>query len=46
MPWTPETPVEYAEQLGVQLAERALAEGAAEIINTLHDIRFGEHQHV
>ncbi len=46
IPWTPETPVEYAEQLGVQLAERALAEGAAEIINTLHEIRFGEHQHV
>ncbi len=46
MPWTPETPVEYAEQLGVQLAERALAEGAAEIISTLHEIRFGEHQHV
>jgi hydroxymethylbilane synthase len=46
MPWTPETPVEYTEQLGVQMAERALAEGAAEIISTLHDIRFGEHQHV
>jgi hydroxymethylbilane synthase len=46
MPWTPETHVERAGQLGVQLAERALAEGAAEIINTLHDTRFGEHQHV
>ncbi len=46
MPWTPETHVEYAEQLGVQLAERAMAEGAAEIINTLRDTRFGEHQHV
>lgn len=46
MPWTPETPVGHAEQLGVQLAERALAEGAAEIISTLHEIRFGEHQHV
>jgi hydroxymethylbilane synthase len=46
MPWTPETPVEYAEQLGVQLAERALAEGAAEIISTLHETRFGGYQHV
>ena len=46
MPWMPETHVEYAEQLAVQLAERALAEGAAEIINTLHDTSFGEHQHV
>src|SRR6266516_2830066 len=46
IPWTPETHVEYAAQLGVQLAERALAEGAAEIINTLHNTRFGEHQHV
>ena len=46
MPWTPETPVEYVEQLGVQLADRALAEGAADIIDTLHDIRSGEHQHV
>jgi hydroxymethylbilane synthase len=46
MPWTQETPVEYVEQLGVQLADRALAEGAADIIDTLHDIRLGEHQHV
>jgi hydroxymethylbilane synthase len=45
MPWTPETPVERAEQLGVQLAERALTEGAAEIIDTLHVTRFGERQH-
>lgn len=44
--WMPETHVEYAEQLAVQLAERALAEGAAEIINTLHNTRFGGHQHV
>jgi hydroxymethylbilane synthase len=46
MPWTSEMHVEYAEQLGVQLAERALAEGAAEIINTLHDMRIRERQHV
>jgi hydroxymethylbilane synthase len=46
MPWTPETPVEFVEKLAVQLAERALAEGAADIIDTLHAIRFGEHQHV
>jgi hydroxymethylbilane synthase len=46
MPWTPETPDEYVEQLGVQLADRALAEGAADIIDTLHDIRSGGHQHV
>jgi hydroxymethylbilane synthase len=46
MPWTQETPVEYVEQLGVQLADQALAEGAADIIDTLQDIRLGEHQHV
>jgi hydroxymethylbilane synthase len=45
-PWMPETPVERVEQLGVQLAERALTEGAAEIINTLQVTRFGERQHV
>ena len=46
MPWTPETHVGYAEQLAVQLAERALSEGAAEIINPLHDVRAQEHHHV
>lgn len=46
IPWTPETDVEYAEQLGVQLAERALAEGAAVIINMLNDARVRERQHV
>jgi hydroxymethylbilane synthase len=46
MPWTPETQIECVEQFGVQLAERALAEGAAEIINTLHDTRIKERQHV
>jgi hydroxymethylbilane synthase len=43
MPWTQETPVEYVEQLGVKLADQALAEGAVDIIETLHDIRLGEH---
>jgi hydroxymethylbilane synthase len=46
IPWTPETPIENVEQLGIQLAERALAQGAAEIINTLHEIRIGAHQYV
>ncbi len=46
IPWTPETPIEYVEQLGIQLAEGALAQGAAEIINTLHEVRIGVHQHV
>ncbi len=35
MPWTPETPVEQAERLGVLLAEQALAQGADEIIRAL-----------
>jgi hydroxymethylbilane synthase len=46
IPWTPETPVEYVEELGVQLAEQALAEGAVEIINMLRDTRFEERRHV
>jgi hydroxymethylbilane synthase len=46
MPWMPETHVECAEQLGVQLAERALAEGAAEIITTLNETQVREHRHV
>jgi hydroxymethylbilane synthase len=44
--WTPETRVESAEQLGVELAEQALAEGATEIINTLNDQQVRERQHV
>jgi len=44
--WTLETHIAYAEQLGVQLAEGALAEGAAEVINTLHDMRVRERQRV
>jgi hydroxymethylbilane synthase len=46
MPWTLETSVEDAEKLGIQLAEQALAKGAAEIIDTLNDIRVQEQQHV
>src|SRR5205807_2228067 len=32
IPWTPETSIVYAEQLGIQLAEQALAQGADQII--------------
>ncbi len=46
VPWTPETRAECAEQLGVELAEQALVEGAAEIINALNDRRLREGQHV
>ena len=45
-PWTSETSIENAEQLGIQLAEHALSQGAAEIISTLSDIRIQEQQHV
>ena len=44
--WTPQTRIECAEKLGVELAEQALAEGAAEIINALNDKRVREGQHV
>lgn len=37
---TTETRVETAEQLGLQLAELALSEGAAEIIDTLVEMQF------
>ena len=43
IPWTAQTNVEYAEQLGVQLAEQALAQGAAEIIETVNERRVREH---
>lgn len=45
IPWTPETTIEHAEQLGVQLAEQALAQGAAEIIATMDRDRIEEPQH-
>jgi hydroxymethylbilane synthase len=44
IPWTSETQFEYAEQLGVQLADQALANGAAEIINTMNEIQIRERQ--
>jgi len=40
IPWTSETHFEYAEQLGLQLADQALAEGATEIIKTLDEMQF------
>ncbi len=43
IPWTAQTSVEYAEQLGVQLAEQALAQGAAAIIATVNEGRVREH---
>jgi hydroxymethylbilane synthase len=46
IPWTAETSIESAEQLGIQLAEQALAQGAAGIIETLNDTRLQERQHV
>ena len=46
MPWTPETSIEGAGQLGIQLAEQALVQGAAEIISALNDTRVQERQHV
>lgn len=41
--WTAQTSIEYAEQLGVQLAEQALARGAAAIIATVNEGRVREH---
>ncbi len=46
IPWTAATPIESAGQLGVQLAEQALAQGAAGIIAALNDTRIQERQHV
>ncbi len=41
---TPDTPSEYAEQLGFELAEQALSEGAAEIIESISEKKFqGNH---
>lgn len=39
MPWTPGGGIELAEQLGERLAEHALAQGAAEIIATMLNVR-------
>jgi len=43
--WTVEAPIEHAEQLGVQLAEQALAQGADEIIGAMNAGRVREGQH-
>ena len=44
VPWTSETHFECAEQLGLQLADQALSEGAAELIKTLDEMQFQGHQ--
>jgi hydroxymethylbilane synthase len=46
MPWTAETSIEHAEQLGVAMAEDALALGADAIIATVDSSREQERQHV
>ncbi len=43
IPWTTHTSIEYAEQLGVRLAEQALEQGAAAIIATVNEGRVREH---
>lgn len=44
--WTFDTPVDSAEQLGLQLADQALSEGAAEIIKTVDKLQFQGRQNV
>lgn len=44
--WTQGTAIELAEQLGMKLAEQALRQGAAGIINTMDIRRTGEQKHV
>jgi hydroxymethylbilane synthase len=39
IPWTSETHIDSAEQLGLQLADQALLEGAAEIIKTFDEMQ-------
>ena len=46
MSWTHGTAIELAEQLGVKLAEQALQQGAAGIINTMDIRRTREQKHV
>lgn len=46
MPWTAETNIELVEQLGVKLAEQALAQGAGTIIQNINAMRTEERQHV
>jgi hydroxymethylbilane synthase len=44
--WTSETHIDSAEQLGLQLADQALSEGATEIIKTLDKLQFQGGQNV
>jgi hydroxymethylbilane synthase len=44
IPWTSETHCESAGQLGVQLADQALSEGAAQIIKSLGGLQLQGHQ--
>lgn len=44
--WTTETNSEHGEQLGVRLAEQALAQGAGSIIQNMNEMRTQERQHV
>jgi hydroxymethylbilane synthase len=46
IPWSATSTIEQAEQLGITLAEQALAQGADEIIGTIDATRTQEHQHV
>ena len=46
IPWSATSAIEQAEQLGITLAEQALAQGADEIIGTIDATRTQERQHV
>jgi hydroxymethylbilane synthase len=46
MPWTAETNIEHVEQLGIKLAQQALAQGAGSIIQDINGMRTQERQHV
>jgi hydroxymethylbilane synthase len=46
LPWQANSAVEQAEQLGVLLADDALAQGAGDIIRAINDAREPEQQHV
>jgi predicted kinase len=45
MTWNVDIALEQAEQLGIAVAEQALAQGAAEIINALNSGRGQEQQY-
>lgn len=46
IPWSATSTIEQAEQLGITLAEQALAQGADEIIGAIDATRTQERQHV